>query len=293
MKKKVLEAIYSFIASIVPEETTQTISYQMPTFLYHGNLVHFAMFKNHWGFYPGTEVIEHFKEDLKEFKTTKGAIQFPIDVNIPKALLLKIISHKIERVQERKGPLWHINRDKWEDANEVMNKLIRTFDLKKDFKWGMDIYTYQGKNVVAWCGFKDFFSVWFYNGVFLTDPLNVLISGTKGKTKALRQWRFKKNKPLDIENISLYIKEAMQTVADGLELKIDKNAPIEMDDFFVNQLNTNKQLKIAFEALTKGRQRDYADYISEAKQEKTKISRLEKIIPMILHGKGLNDKYKK
>ena len=292
-KKEVLETIYAYIQSIVPAESTETISYQMPTFRYHGNLVHFAMFKNHWGLYPGSEIIEIFKEDLINYKTTKGAIQFPIDVNIPKDIIEKIITYKVDQVEDKTGPLWHINRDKWIEANEQMNELIRTFDLKKEFKWGMDIYTYQGKNVVAWCGFKDFFSIWFYNGVFLNDPLQVLISGTKGKTKALRQWRFKKNASLDIQNISLYIKEAMQTVVEGLELTIDKNAPIEMDDFFVNHLNINKELKTSFDTLTKGRQREYSEYIAEAKQEKTKISRLEKITPMIMEGKGLNDKYKR
>jgi uncharacterized protein YdhG (YjbR/CyaY superfamily) len=83
-------------------EATETISYQMPTFKLKGNLVHFAAAKNHIGFYPTPSGIEHFKAELSNYKTSKGAVQFPLDKPIPYDLVKKIVAFRVGEVLKRK-----------------------------------------------------------------------------------------------------------------------------------------------------------------------------------------------
>ena len=77
-------------------EATETISYQMPAFKLNGNLVYFAAFKNHIGFYPFPSGIKAFKEESSSFVTSKGAIQFPLDKSIPIELVKKIVKFRLE-----------------------------------------------------------------------------------------------------------------------------------------------------------------------------------------------------
>lgn len=77
-------------------EAEDAISYQIPTFRLNGNLVHFAAFKNHIGFYPGSKAIVVFKEELKKYKSSKGAIQFPLDKPIPFSLIKKIVKYRVK-----------------------------------------------------------------------------------------------------------------------------------------------------------------------------------------------------
>ncbi|WP_424358984.1 iron chaperone [Methanocella sp. MCL-LM] len=81
----------------------EKISYQMPTFTLHGNLVHFAAFEKHIGFYPAPSGIEAFKEELAEYKTSKGAIQFPINEPLPYELISRIVKFRAaENIQQAK-----------------------------------------------------------------------------------------------------------------------------------------------------------------------------------------------
>ncbi len=77
-------------------QATEKISYQMPTFYLYGNLVHFAVFKNHVGLYPGASGIEMFLPKLKDYKTSKGTIQFPLDKPIPYDLISEIVRFRVE-----------------------------------------------------------------------------------------------------------------------------------------------------------------------------------------------------
>ncbi len=283
-----LQEIRRIILKAAPAGTSEIISYQMPTFRYHGNLIHFALFKNHVGIYPGTEAIEQFKEELKSFKTSKGAFQIPLNTAIPKDIIKDIVQFNAEQLKDKKGPTWHDYQNNWLEAEEFMQQLIIETPLEKTFKWGINVYTYNDKNVVAWVGFKHFFAIWFYNGIFLEDKENLLITSSEGKTKALRQWRFKNVQEMDEKKILAYILESIQTIKDGKEILIEKSAPKEIKGYLKEQLDANN----AFEKLTPGRQKDYIEYIEDAKQEKTKVSRMDKIKPMIMAGKGLHDKYK-
>jgi uncharacterized protein YdhG (YjbR/CyaY superfamily) len=85
-----LEAVRRTIRAAVPE-ASEKISYQIPTFTLDGNLVHFAGFKNHIGFYPGTEGIKAFESKLKSYKTAKGSVQFPLDKPLPFGLIAAIV----------------------------------------------------------------------------------------------------------------------------------------------------------------------------------------------------------
>ncbi len=291
-KKEYLIKVRQLIAGLVPPDADETISYQMPTFRYKGNIIHFAMNKNHLGLYPGPAAIEHFITELKNFKTTKGAIQIPLDQPIPTQLITDIVNFNIDKLKDKQGPNWYQSRGNWQEAEELMHEIIQQTSLKKEFKWGSYIYTHKGKNVIGWGGFKNFFSLWFYNGVFLTDRDKHLISASEGKTKALRQWRFEDVKDMNAEKIAAYIQESIQTIDEGKELKPTKSPMKAPAGLLLEALQTDTTFAESFQALTPGKQKEYIEYIDEAKQEKTKQSRIEKIKPLVLAKKGLNDKYK-
>ena len=90
----ILEQLRQTIQQAAPE-AEEAISYQMPTFKLHGNLVHFAAFKHHIGFYPTPSPIEAFAEELSPYKVSKGAIQFPKDQPLPLDLISRIVQHRV------------------------------------------------------------------------------------------------------------------------------------------------------------------------------------------------------
>ena len=95
-----LEKMRSTIKKAAPE-AQETISYQMPTFQLKGNLVHFAAFKNHIGFYPAPSGIENFAKEISAYKSSKGAVQFPLDQSIPYELVSKIVKFRVKQNLEK------------------------------------------------------------------------------------------------------------------------------------------------------------------------------------------------
>lgn len=89
------------------------------------------------------------------------------------------------------------NNTKWDEELALIAAIFDKTPLEKSIKWGADVFTCNGKNVVSYGGFKDYFTIWFYNGVFLEDKFKVLINAQDGKTKSLRQWRFKSKNEID------------------------------------------------------------------------------------------------
>ena len=252
----------------------------MPTFRYKGNLIHFAQFKNHIGIYPGPDAIEKFKNELSTYKTSKGAIQLPNNLPLNKKLIQDIIQFNLQKQINKKEIKRTNYSHQWQTLDQKMYMLLEKTPLKKELKWGMDIYTFQGKNIVGWAGFKHFFSIWFYNGVFLKDPFQVLINASEGKTKGLRQWRIKDPDEFDENKILQYINESIQTVLDGKQILKEKGITLNLKSGILKEhLDKNEALKIAFNQLTPGRQKEYILYIEEAKQEKTKYSRMKKLFP--------------
>jgi len=92
--QKILIELRTLIQNAAPQ-ATEKISYQIPTFYLNGNLVHFAAYKNHIGFYPTSSGISQFSEELKKYKTSRGTVQFPIDQPIPKDLIKKIVEFRV------------------------------------------------------------------------------------------------------------------------------------------------------------------------------------------------------
>ncbi|MES2863024.1 MAG: YdeI/OmpD-associated family protein [Bacteroidota bacterium] len=184
------------------------------------------------------------------------------------------------------------NNTKWMEEMEILASIINKLPLEKTIKWGAEVFTYNGKNVVSYGGFKNYFMLWFYNGVFLEDKYNVLVNAQEGKTKSLRQWRFTSIAEIDEKKITEYIYEAIEIEKKGLKISPEKFVAVPVSEILELEFKNNKSLKTAFDKLTPGKQKEYIVYISEAKQEATKLKRIEKIKPLILQGVGLNDKYK-
>lgn len=159
-------------------------------------------------------------------------------------------------------------------------------------KWGAPTYCIKGKNVVGIGAFKNYVGLWFHQGVFLQDPAKVLVNAGENKTKGLRQWRFKSVEEIDTDLIKGYVLEAIDNQKKGLVIKVEKSREIELPTLLEKELKANASLKTAFSQFTFGKQKEFAEYISGAKQETTKQRRLKKIIPMVLEGIGLNDKYR-
>jgi len=181
--------------------------------------------------------------------------------------------------------------DQYRNGVELLRSVLRDTELGETLKWGIPTYTVQGKNIIGIGAFKAYFGIWFYQGSYLSDPAGVLLNAQEGKTKALRQWRFTSEEEIDIDLLRSYIDEAIQNQKDGKELKVTRK-PLLIPSLLENELNNNSQLKNAFEQFVVSKKREFAEYISDAKREDTKIKRLQKIIPMILEGIGLNDKYR-
>ncbi len=180
----------------------------------------------------------------------------------------------------------------WEEAIILLKSIIASTKLLPEIKWGTEVYTLNGKNVLGAVAFKNHFTLWFYNGVFLSDPYKVLVNAQEGKTKALRQWRFSSIDEIDEKKVLRYIHEAIKNEESGKVWKPEKQPAPTLPAILAEKLNSNKKLKAAFEKLAPYKQKDYIEHIQSAKQDKTKVSRLEKVIPMILQGTGLNDQYK-
>jgi len=184
------------------------------------------------------------------------------------------------------------NNKQWTEELERIASIINKLPLEKTIKWGAEVFTYNGKNVVSYGGFKNHFTIWFFNGVFLEDTYNVLVNAQEGKTKSARQWRLTSLSEIDEKKILAYINEAIEIEKKGLKIAPDKFVAIRVSEILEKEFKNDTILKTKFEKLTPGKQKEYIIYINEAKQEATKLKRLEKIKPMILQGIGLNDKYK-
>lgn len=178
----------------------------------------------------------------------------------------------------------------WKAEYEKLREIVLDCDLTEDFKWMHPCYTLQNKNVVLIHGFKEYCALLFHKGALLKDPHGILIQQTEN-VQAARQIRFTNvQQIIEMETILKdYIHEAIEVEKSGLEVELKKNTEYEVPEELQNKFEELPALKTAFEALTPGRQRAYLLYFSEAKQSKTRASRIEKYMQHIFDGKGLND----
>jgi len=181
----------------------------------------------------------------------------------------------------------------WSEILLLLRQTVLSRGLKETVKWGAPVYEIDGNNIVGLGAFKSYAGLWFFQGALLKDNSKRLINAQEGKTKAMRQWRFSNIDEVDIKLVETYVEEAISNQKLGKEIKPDKNKPLIIPDELNAVLSENEHAKSHFDQLSLSKKRDYAEYIQEAKREETKLKRLDKIIPMIIDGIGLNDKYKK
>ncbi|MBP0903191.1 YdeI family protein [Mariniflexile gromovii] len=178
----------------------------------------------------------------------------------------------------------------WKEESKLLRSICLECGLTEDFKWMHPCYTYKGDNVVLIHGFKEYCALLFHKGVLLKDTNGILIQQTENVQSA-RQIRFKslheitELKPI----IKTYIFEAIEVEKAGLEVKMKKTSEYEKPQELLNTFDKDPKFKTAFNELTPGRQRGYLLYFSQAKQSKTRQSRIDNSIPNIIAGKGLND----
>jgi uncharacterized protein YdeI (YjbR/CyaY-like superfamily) len=178
----------------------------------------------------------------------------------------------------------------WHEEIEKLRKIILDCGLAEELKWGTPCYTFQNANIVLIHVFKEYCAMLFFKGALLNDPNGILIQQTKNVQSA-RQVRFTGVKEITTQKAILkaYIFEAIELEKTGVKLKLKKTAEFTMPEEFQNRLNKNTALKKAFGALTPGRQRGYLLHFAAPKQSKTREARIDKCVPEILQGKGLND----
>lgn len=180
----------------------------------------------------------------------------------------------------------------WKIELEELRRIFKQTELEEEIKWGCPTYTLDGKLVAGFAAFKNHYAIWFYQGIFLKDAHQKLHNAQEGKTKALRQWKFIKGDPLPQAIILAYIQESIENTKAGKQLKPTRSKTVVIPPILKNTLAADKALESSFQSLTPGRQKEYAVYIESAKKEETQKSRIASIIPLILRGSGLNDKYK-
>ena len=180
---------------------------------------------------------------------------------------------------------------KWQEELQKLRMIILDCQLTEELKWGKPCYTFQDSNIIIIHGLKEYCALLFCKGVLLKDADGILITPGEN-TQAARQIRFTNVREIvEMEPIlKAYIYEAIEVEKAGLKVNFKKNTELIFPEEFQNKLDEIPALKTAFDALTPGRQRAYILYFSAPKQSKTRESRIEKCMPQILNGKGLNDR---
>ncbi|PIF33428.1 uncharacterized protein YdeI (YjbR/CyaY-like superfamily) [Flavobacterium sp. 9] len=196
----------------------------------------------------------------------------------------------MEEANSDKKHVWD-KVNNWEEELLFLKSIIDKTELVETIKWGGPIYVYNKRNVIGIGGFKNYFAIWFLNGVFLKDEKKRLINAQEDKTKSMRQWRFTSKEEVNEKEVLEYILEAIENEKQGKVIKPSKKEAI-ISELLQKEMDQNPALAEAFQKFSPYKQYEFLEYIESAKQEKTKLSRIEKVIPMILNNLGLNDKYR-
>ncbi|MGN6639206.1 MAG: YdeI/OmpD-associated family protein [Mucilaginibacter sp.] len=178
----------------------------------------------------------------------------------------------------------------WQQEYERLRDICLDCGLDEEVKWGCPCYALKKSNVVLIHGFKEYCALLFFKGALLSDPNSIMIQQTENVQSA-RQMRFTNAAEIAemAQVIKTYIHEAIEVEKAGLKVELKKTSDFKVPEEFQYKLDHIPELKKAFEGLTPGRQRGYLFYFSQAKQSKTRAERVEKYIPQILAGKGIDD----
>lgn len=179
----------------------------------------------------------------------------------------------------------------WKKELLSLRRIVLSCGLNEESKWGMPVYTFNGKNVVMIAAFKDNCVVSFFKGSLLADTDKILVKPGEN-SEVTRLIRFTDARKITAIETSLrsYIFEAVEIEKAGIKPAVKKVSDYKIPEEFAAHLKKNKSLKTAFESLTPGRQKAYLLHFSGAKQSATRESRILKCIPDILKGKGWNER---
>ena len=186
---------------------------------------------------------------------------------------------------------WFAKARTWHDERVALRAVLLDCGLDEALKWGKPTYTHDGANVVLIMPLKDTCALLFMKGALLKDPKGLLIQPGENSQSA-RQMRFTSSAQVaKLEKaIKGFIKQAVDVEKAGLKVVFKKSTDLVYPPEFQDKLDRNTALREAFQRLTPGRQRQYHLYFTGAKQSATRESRVEKAIPLILDGVGLNDR---
>ena len=181
--------------------------------------------------------------------------------------------------------------NKWRAEFELLRTIALGSQLTEDFKWGKPCYAFEGSNVLILQGFKETVAVLFFKGALFKDPEGILESQGKN-TQGARRIPFKNLQEIEALEPILYdyFREAIAVEKSGLKVDYSQNKELVFPEEFIDKIDEDPDLKVAFDALTPGRQRHYTMFFTEPKQSKTRVARIEKSVARIMAGKGLNDR---
>ena len=179
---------------------------------------------------------------------------------------------------------------KWQREFKKLRTIALDCKLSEELKWGQPCFAHQNRNIVLIHGFKEYCAYLFFKGALMKDPNGILIQQTEN-VQAARQIRFTNVREIASMNAVLktYILNAIEVEESGLKVSLKKTLDFDVPEEFRRKLDEIPALKTAFDELTPGRQKAYLLHFSSPKQSKTKESRIEKCLPQILKGVGLND----
>jgi uncharacterized protein YdeI (YjbR/CyaY-like superfamily) len=179
---------------------------------------------------------------------------------------------------------------KWQNEFKKLREIVLDCELDEGIKWGWPCYTLQGRNIVLMHGFKEYCALLFFKGALMSDKAGILIQQT-GNVQAGRQARFTGADQIDemAPMLRAYVLEAVEVEKSGRKVELKPTTEFTMPEEFKTRLDADPALKTAFAKLTPGRQRAYLLFFSAPKQAQTRTARVDKSIPQILAGKGLND----
>lgn len=189
-----------------------------------------------------------------------------------------------------KADLYFNSAKLWYKEMFELRRILLKHSLIEELKWGKPCYTFQGKNIVLIMSLKDNCNLLLFKGALLDDKAGVLVK-PGDNSQAGRQIRFTSLSSIieQEELIDSYLNNAIEVEKAGLKVNSIPVSRLQLPDELKAILDSNIKLKEAFNALTPGRQKAYIFYFAAAKKSSTRVTRIEKYLPNILSGKGLND----
>ena len=184
----------------------------------------------------------------------------------------------------------HGKEKRWSAEFAALRQLCLASGLNEELKWGQACYDLDGRNVVLIHGFKDYCALLFMKGALLKDPKGILIQQTKN-VQAARQIRLASLADINKQKgaVKAYLREAIAVEKSGVKVEMKSAAQFDVPEEFQKRLDNDPKLAEAFHTLTPGRQKGYLLHFAGAKQSTTRAARVEKHVPRILKGLGLDD----